>query len=249
MSRRRVLVVFVVALFGGIGTALAFVVTDAAVTARNAVTAALKNNIVALVERESAQLERMTARLDGSSLGQYRLTPTPTSPVPGASNPFVRAAWGDEAAPGAYAEVARPRDTAPLAVDAVTERGLATLDVADSTLTVGAEQLGAIRRDEPQERAAMERLSATVTDASAGQSATAVLDKITAASAIEARQKQERTQMLTVLAEQLLVDTKRARDTEAATLNMQRNRLLRADSEDSSLISGAADDLRTWRQP
>ena len=51
--------------------------------------------------------------------------------------------------------------------------------------------------------------------------------------------------------EQLVVDNKRARDTEAALLNMQMRRLLGTDwgEDGGGMLSGASNDLRTWRQP
>ena len=55
-------------------------------------------------------------------------------------------------------------------------------------------------------------------DPSEGQSATAVLDKISGAALLETRQKQARLQYLTAIVEQLVVDNKRARDTEAAAV-------------------------------
>jgi hypothetical protein len=47
----------------------------------------------------------------------------------------------------------------------------------------------------------------------------------------------------------LLVDNKRGRDTEAATMNMQLERLRWGSAANRSLIAGSSDDLRGWRQP
>ena len=81
------------------------------------------------------------------------------------------------------------------------------------------------------------------------QSATAVLDKISGAGLIRARQQQARTQFLAAIVEQLLVDNKRSRDTEAAAMNMQLEQLRRGPGHAASFLRGAGDDLRTWRQP
>ena len=59
-----------------------------------------------------------------------------------------------------------------------------------------------------------------VTDGSLEQSATAVLDKISGADLIGARQRQAERALIGCV-EQLVVDTKRERDTHAAALNMQ----------------------------
>ncbi len=48
-----------------------------------------------------------------------------------------------------------------------------------------------------------------------------MLDKISGAALIAARQRQARTQLLAAIVEQLLIDSKRARDTDAAAMNMQ----------------------------
>jgi hypothetical protein len=86
-------------------------------------------------------------------------------------------------------------------------------------------------------------------DNSTDQSATAVLDKISGAGLIRAQQQQARMQFLAAIVEQLLIDNKRARDTETATMNMQLQRLRSGTAANQNLVAGSADDLRTWRQP
>ena len=56
-------------------------------------------------------------------------------------------------------------------------------------------------------------------------------------------------QFLAAIVEQLLVDNKRDRDTEAAVMNMQLERLRSGSAANRCLVAGSADDLRTWRQP
>ena len=78
-----------------------------------------------------------------------------------------------------------------------------------------------------------------------------VRSEASGAALLEARQKQARLQYLSAIVEQLVVDNKRARDTEAALLNMQMRRLLGSDwgEDGGGMLSGASNDLRTWRQP
>ena len=133
------------------------------------------------------------------------------------------------------------------ALDAIRSE-LATLDLADSTIIVGTDQTGQLRYNGRKEQAAIDALDADVIDPSPSQSATAVLDKISAAGLIRARQQQARLQFLTGIVEQLLVDNKRSRDTETAVMNMQLFRLRDGRAANSSLIAGAGDDLRRWRQ-
>jgi hypothetical protein len=88
-----------------------------------------------------------------------------------------------------------------------------------------------------------------VIDPSDEQSTTAVLDKISGAVLVETRQKQTRLQLLAAVAEQLLVENKRSRDTETGVMNMQLGRLRDGRAANTSLLSGASADLRGWRQP
>ena len=100
-----------------------------------------------------------------------------------------------------------------------------------------------------QELPAIDALEAHVIDPSLEQSATAVLDKISGAVLIGARQRQARSQLLTAFVEQLLVDSKRARDTDAAAMNMQLVTWRDGRAANAAFVAGTGDALRTWRQP
>jgi hypothetical protein len=76
-----------------------------------------------------------------------------------------------------------------------------------------------------------------------------VLDKISGATLIGVRQRQARTQFLAAIVEQLLIDTKRERDTEATSLNMQLTTWRDGGSVNHAFASGTGEALRTWRQP
>lgn len=159
----------------------------------------------------------------------------------------------------AYADVVRTRLHAASALvglspatRAVVERALATLDGADSANITATHQAGLLRAYGRSEQQAIDTLESDVLDPSDAQSATAVLDKISAAVLLETQQKQARLQYLTAIVEQLVIDNKRARDTEAAALNMQLRRLRsQAWGEEGGrgMLTGASHDLRTWRQP
>ena len=88
-----------------------------------------------------------------------------------------------------------------------------------------------------------------VIDPSNEQSATAVLDKISGAALIGARQRQARMQLLTGVLEQLLVDSKRARDTEAAVHEHATDNWRDGRAANEAFMAGTGDALRTWRQP
>src|SRR3984893_12554607 len=77
----------------------------------------------------------------------------------------------------------------------------------------------------------------------------AVLEEVSGAALISARQRQARTAFLTGIVEQLIVDTKRARDTDAASLNMQLTTWRDGRAANDAFVAGTGDALRTWRQP
>ncbi len=70
-----------------------------------------------------------------------------------------------------------------------------------------------------------------------------------AGSLIARRQDMATNQLLSHSLEQLLARSKRLRDTEAATMNMRLRAPRSGRAAGSSVVRGAADDLRPWRQP
>ncbi len=243
------------------------VVSDPATTIKNVVTAGLKSQIVETLTDQARKIRRMARRLSVfTDLTKYAV-PEPTrwrsyryQDVNLYANPYVEALNFGDADGAAYVDVARPRspietelaelaDLSPEAASVIAAQ-LATLDLADSTIIVGTDLNGRLRPQGKREMRAIDALERDVVDPSQAQSATAVLDKISASVLIETRQKQSRLQFLSALVEQLLVDNKRARDTEAALMNMQLRRLLTSPGgEGGGFLSGAGDDLRRWRQP
>lgn len=273
MSRRRMILVcaaVVVVLSLGAGLARAqLVIFDPAVVFRNTAIAALKDVLLDTLFNEADRLRQMAKRLSASTnLAKYLITDddTPKWRIhPFQFEKFLYANgynaalnYGDGTGT-AYEEVARSRttpgaelaalvDTAPDAEAALIAE-LATLDAADSSLIAGTNQTGLLRYNGRRELAAIEALQDDALDPSPDQSATAVLDKISGAALIRAQQQQARMQFLAAIVEQLLVDNKRDRDTEAAAMNMQLERLRWGSAANRSLVAGSADVLRTWRQP
>lgn len=258
---RFIVAVATVAILGS-GTAWAqLVVTDPATTGRSAVTAGLKQQILETLTTQHERLEQMAKRLSVyTSLDQFRAQGAPDGRRPDTyghlSSPFGEALRAGDASGAAFSEVARSRRSATEALALLTPRAraamqaaLATLDAADSTLILGTHQAGRLRANAVAERRGIDLLEAQALDPSLDQSATAVLGKLSGAALIETRQKQARLQLLASMVEQLLVDNKRARDTEAATLNMRLRQLRGTGDEGGGLMTGAANDLRTWRQP
>ena len=89
------------------------------------------------------------------------------------------------------------------------------MNLTDAAAIAATNDTGQLRfNGRKQELPAIDALEAHVIDPSNDQSTTAVLDKMSGAVLIGARQRQARIQLLTGMVEQLLVDSKRARDTE-----------------------------------
>ena len=259
--RRQFLVVALVVLasspaFGQIA------VHDAAVTARNITSAIVKEYILNTQRDQHSQLRRMAQRLSlFTDLRKYAVLDPPRWRTHGGDfffiGPYNDALIFGDPSGGAHLAVshavASARDLPPRLTAAarreLTAR-LATLNLADATAIAAVNDTGRLRfNGRKQELPAIDALEAHAIDPSTEQSATAVLDKISGAVLIGARQRQARTQLLAALVEQLLVDSKRARDADAAAMNMQLVRWRDARAANHAFVAGSGDALRTWRQP
>jgi len=235
-------------------------VTDPAVTARNAAIAVLKARLLDTLSLEREQLDRMARRLSAlTSLNHYAVPDVPRWRTHGSDTTLYAGGYDaalifGDALGAAYLQIARERQPAvltglsPTAREVVT-RALATIDLTDAAAIAGTHQTGLLRFNGRRELAAIDALERHVVDPSESQSMTAVLDKVSGAVLLETRQKQARLQLLTALAEQLLIENKRTRDAEAAAMNMQLGRLRHGRAAGSAVVAGAGDDLRGWRQP
>ncbi len=240
------------------------VVNDPLVTWRNAVTAIFEQYLVNTQSDERRQMERMARRLSAlTRLDKYVLVDVPRwrkhgLPYPAYSpltTPFIDAfAYGDQTG-AAWVDGTDPLDAAmafitrltPAARRAVLAR-LATVDTTDAVGIGALNDKGQVRFNGRQELAAIDALEADVVDPAQDQSTTAVLDKLSGAAVIGGRQRQARVQLLVGILEQLLVDNKRARDSESATLNMQTQQWLIGRAANEAFVAGTGDALRTWRQ-
>jgi len=115
---------------------------------------------------------------------------------------------------------------------------------------IGAHQVALIRGYSQQLQDAVQALERDVTNPRPEyHQVTAVLDKVAAGELIARRQDLATNQLLSHALEQLLVRGKRTRDTETANMNMRLLGMRDGRAAGSSVVKGAADDLRTWRQP
>ena len=239
-----------------------FVVHDAAVTSRNSVTAIVKEYLLNTQREQHERLRRMAARLSvHTNLAKYAVDETPRWHTHGGdflySGAFNEALVVGDPSGAAYLAVSHPLVTGwdplarltPDASRALAAR-LATLNLADAVAIAATNDTGQLRLNgRRNELAAIDRLETHVVDPSNEQSATAVLDKIGGAVLIGARQRQARLQLLTGLVEQLLIDSKRNRDSEAASINMQLVTWRDAHHANHAFGAGTGDALRMWRQP
>ena len=240
-----------------------FVVFDAAVTMRNSVTATVKEYLLATQREQHERLQRMASRLSAlTDLKKYApaLRPGWRTSVAGGlpiSQAYDAALYAGDSSGTAYSNAVQSVIAAQSALDRLTSSGrrtmtsrLATINLADATIIAATNDAGRLRSNgREHEQRAIDSLEAHVVDPSPSQSATAVLDKISGAVLIGARQRQARMQLLADLVEQLLVDGKRTRDTEAGAANMQVVTWRHAQDANHAFVSGTADALRTWRQP
>ena len=237
-------------------------VTDVAVTFRNAATAVAQEYLLRVQDEQHRKLRQMAQRLSlFTDLRKYVLEEPPRWRTQGGdflfANPYNDALIFGDAQGSAYLSLAHPLVTSidrlaqllPAARRGVEAR-LATVELTDAAAISATHDTGQLRLNgRRRELQAIDALERHVVDPSNEQSATAVLDKISGASLIGARQRQARIQLLTGVLEQLLVDGKRVRDTEAAVLGMQLTTWREGRAANEAFMAGTGDALRTWRQP
>jgi hypothetical protein len=259
--RRAVLVLgFCVAVSVEVGAQIS--VYDPAVTARNTATAVVKEFLLNTERQQHRQLRRMAQRLSlFTNLAKYVLEDPPRWRTHGGDFLYANAyndalIFGDPSG-AAFLAVSHPVVDArtlmgrltPAARRAFTSR-LATLNLTDAAAIAATHDTGQLRfNGRKHELQAIDALEAHIVDPSNEQSATAVLDKISGAALIAARQRQARVQLLAGVVEQLLIDTKRARDADAAAMNMQLVTWRDGRAANEAFVAGSGHALRTWRQP
>jgi hypothetical protein len=238
------------------------VIHDPANTARNATAAVLKEYLLNVQREQRRRIQRMGQRLSlFSNLQRYSLPEPPRWRTHGGdflyAQDFNEALIFGDPVGAAYLAVSHPvvntkslLGRLSLAARRVITSRLATVDLADAVAVAAINDTGRLRfNGRKQELPAIEALEAQVVDPSDEQGATAVLDKISGAVLIGARQRQARSQLLAAFVEQLLVESKRDRDAAAAAMNMQLVMWRDGRAANDAFVAGTGDALRTWRQP
>src|SRR5205823_9381103 len=130
------------------------------------------------------------------------------------------------------------------------ESQYATIEISDSVALMGGHQVALMRDYQNRLQQAAEHLQDDVMNPSPNyHQMTAVLDKISAGELLGRRQDMASNQLLSHALEQLLARTKRERDTEATTINMQVTTWRDGRAANNAFVAGTGDALRTWRQP
>jgi hypothetical protein len=144
--------------------------------------------------------------------------------------------------------VTPPRLTA--AARQVLERQYATVEIADSVAALAGHQVALTRGYHARLQEAVEGLESDVLNGLLRyHEMTAILDKIAGGELLGRRQDMASNQLLSHALEQLLARSKRQRDTEAATINMQLTSWRDGHAANEAFVTGTSDALRTWRQP
>lgn len=139
-----------------------------------------------------------------------------------------------------------------LPVDArrAIEQAYATIEIGDSVAFMAGHQVGALRGYSGRLQSAVDALQDDVLNGlERYHELTTILDKIAAGELLGRRQDTATNQLLSHALEQLLIRGKRARDSEAASMNMRLGDLRDGPVTNTAFIAGTADALRTWRQP
>jgi hypothetical protein len=130
------------------------------------------------------------------------------------------------------------------------ERQYATIEIADSVAMMAGHQVALSRGYHGRLQTAVQAFENDVLSNLLGyHEMTAVLDKVAAGELLARRQDMAANQLLSHALEQLLSRSKRQRDTEAATINMQLTSWRDGRAANQAFVAGTGDALRTWRQP
>jgi hypothetical protein len=211
------------------------------------------------LRRQLETIQRMARGL--GNMDRYRVpTIAITSHDPSRweyGRPWIQALNSGDATGEIYLSTALPLQrptTTPAHLTPAARRMLksqyATIEIADSVAMMAGHQVALTRGYHGQLQKAVQALQDDVLN---GQNRyhemTVILDKIAAGELLGRRQDMATNQLLSHALEQLLSRSKRQRDTEAATINMQLATWRDGRSANHAFVAGSGDALRTWRQP
>ena len=184
-----------------------------------------------MVTNQYNQMLWMAKKLPGS-LAQFRAIPTPWFRSSATNTYGTTGAWISAINTGANVLGGYQNATDPLLAYGAAlgnvpadqlsrlQKHYATTELADGATEDGMETVGTLRSNAPQVEAAIQSLEgATLNSDPDYNTEIAVLNKINAASVIALRNSQDTNKLLTALAEQQFIVSKRQRDSEAQAVN------------------------------
>lgn len=224
---------------------------------------------ILIADRTLRQLETLrneyeTIRRMGEGLGNMDAYRIPTVPIFGHDTdrweygrPWLTGLNSGDARGGSYMATARRLENPsallqrlPPAARQAIERAYATIEITDSVAQMGGHQVALVRGYNGRVQNAVDALEGDVINGLLRfHEMTAILDKVAAGELLGRRQDTATNQVLSHTLEQLLARSKRLRDTEAANMNMRIHGVLEGRPASASVIEGAGNDLRSWRQP
>jgi hypothetical protein len=211
------------------------------------------------LQAEYQLLLRMSQSL--GNLGAYRIPSIGITALDAArfeyGRPWIEGMNGGDARGTAYLGTAVPLQRPENTVSRLSASGrrlfenqYATVEISDSVAMLGGHQVALIRNYHNRLQEAVQRLQDDVLNPSPNyHQLTAVLDKISAGELLARREDMASNQLLSHALEQLLARSKRERDTEAATLNMQLTTWREGRAANDAFAAGTGVALQTWRQP
>lgn len=258
MKRRVVATVLVLAI-GGAPAYAQFAVIDPANLAQAVLIAERTWNHWQELRRQFETIRRMAQGL--GAVDAYRLPSVPAS-VHDASRwaygrPWLEGLNAGDPTGSQYAAATLPLQAPGSELARISavgrrafERQYATVEITDSVARLGGHQVAIIRNYYDRLQRAVEALQGDALNPRPEfHEMTAVLDQIAAGELVGRRQDTVTNQLLSHALEQLLARSKRFRDTEATSVNMQLSTWREADAANRALSAGVGDALRTWRQP
>jgi hypothetical protein len=256
--KRRVLVGLVLLVLATTPASAQFAVIDPANLAQAILIVQRTQRHLEELREQYRTIVRMAQGL--GRMDQYRVPPFAISQHdPGRwsyGRPWIAALNSGDATGAAYwttaYPLAAPSMPARLPADArrAFERQYATVEISDSVATMGGHQVGLMRGYFGELQRAVQALEIDVLNTSSSyHEMTAILDKVAAGELLGRRQDMAANQLLSHALEQLLARSKRQRDTEAATLNMQLVTWRDGQAANRAFRAGAGHALATWRQP
>ena len=225
--------------------------------------------VVLIARRTQQQLDELQAQYRtilrmAQSLGNMESYRVPTIPITRHDpsrweygRPWIEGLNGGDPTGAAYWATTVPLQRPDAALSRLTpaarrafERQYATIEITDSVAQMGGHQVALVRGYHSRLQQAVQALESDVLNGLPRfHEMTAILDKVASGELLARRQDMAANQLLSHALEQLLARSKRLRDTEATTINMQLVTWRDGRGANNAFDAGTGDALRTWRQP